>query len=61
VLERLALRFAAGEAAVDPKRLPQTCRYCDLPTLCRINERGGAVTAGAADDDDGTPWVRDDE
>ncbi len=61
VLERLAISFAAGDAAVDPKRLPQTCRYCDLPTLCRINERGGAVTVGAADDDDGTPWVRDDE
>ncbi len=61
VLERLALQFADGDATVDPKRLPQTCRYCDLPTLCRINERGGAVTAGAADDDDGTPWVRDEE
>jgi ATP-dependent helicase/nuclease subunit B len=61
VLQRLAISFAAGDAAVDPKRLPQTCRYCDLPTLCRINERGGAVTVGAADDDDGTPWVRDDE
>ena len=61
VLERLARSFAAGEAAVDPKRLPQTCRYCDLPTLCRINERGGVVTMGAADDDDSTPWVRDDE
>ena len=61
VLERLAISFAAGEAAVDPKRLPQTCRYCDLPTLCRINERGGVVTAGVADDDDSTPWVGDDE
>jgi ATP-dependent helicase/DNAse subunit B len=61
VLERLALQFAAGEAAVDPKRVPQTCRYCNLPTLCRINERGGAVIAGAADEDDGTPWVRDEE
>ena len=61
LLERLAIRFAAGDAAVDPKRLPQTCRYCDLPTLCRINERGGMVTVGAADDDDSTPWVRDDE
>ena len=61
LLERLAIRFAAGDAAVDPKRLPQTCRYCDLPTLCRINERGGMVTVGAPDDDDSTPWVRDDE
>ncbi len=61
VLERLAVQFAAGEAAVDPKRLPQTCRYCDLPTLCRINERGGAVIAGAVEDEDGTPWMRDEE
>lgn len=61
VLERLATSFAAGDAAVDPKRLPQTCRYCDLPTLCRINERGGVVTVGIDEDDDSTPWVRDDE
>ena len=61
VLDRLAAQFAAGDAAVNPKRLPLTCRYCDLPTLCRINERGGAVVAGAADEDDGTPWMRDEE
>ena len=61
VLERLAMQFAAGDAAVDPKRLPQTCRYCDLPTLCRINERGGTVVAGVVEDEDGTPWVRDEE
>ena len=61
VLERLAMQFAAGDAEVDPKRLPQTCRYCDLPTLCRINERGGAVISGAVEDEDGTPWVRDEE
>ena len=61
VLERLALQFAAGEAAVKPKRLPMTCRYCDLPTLCRINERGGAVITAVIDDEDGTPWVRDEE
>ena len=61
VLERLAVQFAAGDAAVDPKRLPLTCRYCDLPTLCRINERGGAVIGAADDDEDGSPWVRDEE
>jgi ATP-dependent helicase/nuclease subunit B len=61
VLERLAMQFAAGDAAVDPKRLPQTCRYCDLPTLCRINERGGTVVVAAVEDEDGTPWVRDEE
>lgn len=54
VLERLATEFADGDAAVNPKRRPQTCRYCDLPTLCRINERGGSVDAGDGDvvDDD---------
>ncbi|MBC7988372.1 MAG: PD-(D/E)XK nuclease family protein, partial [Luteimonas sp.] len=61
VLERLALQFAAGDAEVRPKRLPQTCRYCDLPTLCRINARGGAVITAVVEDEDGTPWVRDEE
>ena len=61
VLERLAVQFAAGDAAVDPKRLPQTCRYCELPTLCRVNERGGAVVAAAADDDENSPWMGDAE
>lgn len=60
-LEQLATQFAAGNATVDPKRLPQTCRYCELPTLCRINERGGAVVAGAIEDEDSSPWVRDEE
>ena len=59
VLERLAVQFANGDAVVDPKRLPQTCRYCELPTLCRINERGGAVIAGAAEEEDSAPWVSD--
>ncbi len=59
VLERLATQFAAGYAAVSPKKLTQTCRYCDLPTLCRINERGGSVIVATADDEDGTPWMRD--
>lgn len=42
-LERLALQFAAGVAAVDPKRPPQTCRFCDLGPLCRIRERSAAI------------------
>ena len=46
-LEKLAAQFAAGHAAVDPKRLPQTCQYCDLGPLCRIRERSGvAITDG---------------
>ena len=35
-LNALAADFMRGTAAVDPD--PQACRYCDLETLCRINE-----------------------
>lgn len=35
----LAGGFAAGEAKVDPKKLAQTCRYCDLQPLCRVHEK----------------------
>jgi probable DNA repair protein len=38
-LERLAGDFAAGYAAVDPKKPPHTCRNCGLQPLCRIGER----------------------
>jgi hypothetical protein len=37
--EALGGAFAAGEARVDPKRELQTCRYCDLQTLCRVYEK----------------------
>ncbi|HET8551754.1 MAG TPA: PD-(D/E)XK nuclease family protein [Gammaproteobacteria bacterium] len=37
-LDRLAAAFGDGEARVDPKT-PQTCRYCELGSLCRIAER----------------------
>ncbi|MEP6609698.1 MAG: PD-(D/E)XK nuclease family protein, partial [Burkholderiaceae bacterium] len=43
VLERIATEFGEGRAAVEPKRGAQTCRYCELATLCRVNERGGVV------------------
>jgi probable DNA repair protein len=33
-LDRLALRFLAGDAAVDP--LPRACDYCGLQALCRV-------------------------
>ena len=36
--------FASGDARVDPKKLLQTCRYCDLQTLCRVYERVNALT-----------------
>ena len=34
-LKNLANRWLSGEVNVDPKT-PQTCRYCDLHSLCRI-------------------------
>jgi RecB family exonuclease len=36
--------FAAGEALVDPKRGLQTCRHCDLHTLCRVFEKINVLT-----------------
>ena len=38
-LARIAAGFAAGDARVDPKRYPDTCRYCDVKPFCRIYER----------------------
>lgn len=38
-LTTLAEGFHDGHAEVDPKDYPNTCRYCDLTPLCRINER----------------------
>lgn len=35
-LTALAEAFRSGDARVDPKRGAQTCRYCELPALCRI-------------------------
>jgi hypothetical protein len=36
VLEKLATRYGAGDAAVDPK--PDACDLCGLRALCRIRE-----------------------
>jgi probable DNA repair protein len=38
-LEQLAGGFTAGDARVDPKKLSQTCRLCDLQPLCRVHEK----------------------
>jgi probable DNA repair protein len=43
-LTRLATDFAAGVAEVAPKRR-ETCRYCGIATLCRLNERIGDATS----------------
>lgn len=36
-IESLATAFAAGDAAVDPKRYPGTCATCAQRILCRVN------------------------
>jgi hypothetical protein len=48
-LEALARGFVAGDARVDPKNAGQTCRYCDVHSLCRVAERVGH---GVAVDDE---------
>jgi probable DNA repair protein len=50
-LEALGSGFASGDARVDPKKLLQTCRYCDLQTLCRVYERVNALTEDEEDFD----------
>ena len=37
-LEKLAKQFQAGVAKVDPKRGVNTCRRCQLPLFCRVNQ-----------------------
>jgi len=37
-MEGLGEAFRSGEAQVDPKQYPDTCTYCELGPLCRINE-----------------------
>ncbi|MEX2241362.1 MAG: PD-(D/E)XK nuclease family protein [Burkholderiales bacterium] len=49
-LEALGAGFASGEARVDPKRMLQTCRYCDLQPLCRVYERVNALEEDLEDE-----------
>ena len=44
-LEALAKGFISGDASVDPKNYPMTCRYCDVQPFCRIYEKIGADSA----------------
>ena len=36
LVERLAVAFAAGQAAVDPK--PRACDYCRVASVCRVSD-----------------------
>ena len=39
--EALGAAFAAGVAEVQPRQVPQSCRYCGMQSLCRVAERAG--------------------
>ncbi|ALQ52183.1 PD-(D/E)XK nuclease family protein [Nitrosomonas ureae] len=38
-LTNLATGFCSGDARVNPKNFPATCKYCDMQLFCRIRER----------------------
>ncbi len=48
-IEKLARDYLSGRAAVDPRDYPDTCKYCGLQSLCRIQEHHISL----ADDEDG--------
>lgn len=49
-LAAIAASFSSGDAEVDPKKFPYTCRSCDLQSFCRIDER---MTYAPAEWEDG--------
>ena len=48
----LAKDFLQGEARVDPKSYPKSCKFCPLPGLCRIGESERATAIAGSEDDD---------
>ncbi len=52
VLLDLAQQFLRGEAQVDPKQYPKTCKFCDLHGLCRIAESNPVDTGDEDESDD---------
>jgi len=48
VVERLAVAFAAGQAAVDPR--PGACDYCRVASVCRVGDDLVAVDEESAED-----------
>ena len=49
-LEALAKGFSSGDARVNPKYYPVTCRYCDVQPFCRIHEKIGMNSATRDDE-----------
>ncbi|MBR9977776.1 MAG: PD-(D/E)XK nuclease family protein, partial [Bacteroidetes bacterium] len=52
VLKVLAEEFQSGYAVVRPRDGERTCRWCPLPSLCRINDAGFGVEEDDGDRDD---------
>ena len=50
-LTRIAVSFSEGNAKVNPKKHPDTCRICDLQPFCRIYER---IESTYAESEDGS-------
>ncbi|MDN5935878.1 MAG: PD-(D/E)XK nuclease family protein [Nitrosospira sp.] len=48
----IAASFSSGDARVDPKSYPHTCRNCDLRSFCRIDERMEGVLMEQGDQGD---------
>jgi probable DNA repair protein len=51
-LGQLAAGFLRGEAVVDPRSYPKTCKFCELPGLCRIAEQRRSESLAAEDDEE---------
>jgi probable DNA repair protein len=61
ILATLADEFVRGEAAVAPKSLAKSCRYCALPLLCRVGERASLAARLASEGEaDTAPELGDD-
>ncbi len=50
-LRMLAGEIQAGRAGADPKDPHQSCRYCPLPSLCRIHEQREAFGLSAEEEE----------
>jgi len=48
-IEQLAEDFLAGRSDVNPRNYPETCEWCGLQSLCRIQEMQGTIGHEDAD------------
>lgn len=55
-LDRLATAFAEGDAAVDPKEYPKTCKGCGQRMLCRIASATPLLLDDELEEDEAAAW-----